>query len=257
MTLTDPAAARVEAAEQALGVSFNNPALLELALVHASLLNEPMSTFESPPEESNERLEFLGDAVLDLIVAEYLYARYPEMPEGQLTVNRAMLVRRETLAGWSQTLGLGDLLRVGRGEVHESGVSQRVLASAFEAIVGAIYLDQGLEAATCFVGRTLDHDASRLLSAADFTNYKGILQEHLQQHGTTLPEYIVTSERGPDHEREFVVESRHHGRPIGAGTGRSKRAAEQAAARDALSRMDLLMKEPPARRKATRDFATC
>lgn len=228
---------RAAVAEQTLGVSFRDPELLQLALVHSSLLNEPLVGSEPVAGESNERLEFLGDAVLDLIVAEYLYRRFPDMPEGRLTVSRATLVRRETLASWAEDMQLGALLRVGRGEVQEGVISQRTLAGAFEAVVGAIYLDQGLEVARSFVEARLDPDVERLLTTADLTNYKGLLQERLQQSDTQLPEYVVVTETGPDHDRTFVVEARHRGQRIGSGEGRSKRIAEQAAAKDALCRM--------------------
>ncbi|MEZ4568822.1 MAG: ribonuclease III [Thermomicrobiales bacterium] len=237
MPVTEPGQDRVDVAEQRLGVAFQDPALLQLALIHSSLLNEPLDASEPRPEESNERLEFLGDAVLDLIVAEYLYQRYPEMPEGRLTVSRATLVRRETLARWAEQLALGDLLRVGRGEVQDGMVSQRILAGAFESVVGAIYLDQGLDRVRSFIDRFLDRDIDSLLSTTDLTNYKGVLQERLQQEDTLLPEYVVISQEGPDHERTFVIEARHRGIAIGVGEGRSKRAAEQAAARDAVRRM--------------------
>ncbi|CAN5772522.1 ribonuclease III [soil metagenome] len=236
--MTDIGRDRIDVAEQTLGVSFTDRDLLQLALVHSSVLNEPLAGSEPEVWESNERLEFLGDAVLDLLVAEYLYRRYPDMPEGRLTVSRAMLVRRETLAGWAEDLNLGALLRVGRGEVQEGVISQRTLAGAFEAVIGAVYLDQGLEAARSFVDGILGRDVERLLTTTDLTNYKGVLQERLQQKDTLLPEYIVVSEEGPDHDRTFIVEARHQGKRIGVGEGRSKRIAEQAAANDALRRIE-------------------
>lgn len=228
---------RIQAAEQALGVTFRDPELLQLALVHSSLLNEPDAELDDQLTESNERLEFLGDAVLGLVVAEYLYRRFPDLPEGRLTVYRATLVRGETLARWARELGLGELLLIGRGEIRAGGISRRILAAAFEAIVGALYLDQGLEAASAFVTRYLERDIERVLSTDDLTNYKGLLQEHIQRYDTVLPTYVVVSQEGPDHERNFVIEARHRGQVIGTGSGRSKRTAEQEAARDALLRL--------------------
>jgi ribonuclease-3 len=228
---------RIQAAEQALGVTFRDPEILRLALVHASLLNEPESNLDELFTESNERLEFLGDSALDLVVAEFLYERFPDLPEGQLTVHRATLVRRETLARWAQELGLGGLLLIGRGEIQAGGISQRILAAAFEAVVGALYLDQGLDAVRAFMAGYLERDVERVLSAGTLTNYKGLLQERIQQDDTLLPTYVVVSQEGPDHERRFVIEARHRGQVIGAGSGRSKRAAEQEAARDALLRL--------------------
>jgi ribonuclease-3 len=228
---------RVQAAEHALGLTFRNPEILQLALVHSSLLNEPDLALEQNVVESNERLEFLGDAALGLVVAEYLYERFPELPEGHLTVHRATLVRRETLARWAGELALGDLLLVGRGEVQEGGISERILAAAFEAVLGALYLDQGLEAVRSFLREYLDRDVERVLATSDLTNYKGLLQERIQRDDTVLPAYVVVSQEGPDHERNFVIEARHQGQVIGRGEGRSKRMAEQMAARDALLRI--------------------
>jgi ribonuclease-3 len=242
--VTDGRAARLDLAEQALGVEFDDHNLLQLALVHASLLNEPAAASAPDFEESNERLEFLGDAVLDLLVAEHLYRRFPELPEGRLTVMRATLVRRETLAAWAEQLKLGALLWVGGGEVQDGVVSQRTLAGAFEAVVGALYLDQGFETTRAFIERILEQDSERLLALRDLTNYKGLLQEQLQQADTLLPEYVVISETGPDHDRTFVIEVRHRGLMLGAGAGRSKRIAEQAAAQDALRRMAQRNGEP-------------
>ena len=235
--MTDERRERLDRAEQALGVKFRERELLQLALVHSSLLNEPAGDSEPEFKKSNERLEFLGDAVLDLLVADYLYSRFPDLPEGRLTVMRATLVRRETLAEWAGEMGLGALLYVGRGEVQDGVISQRTLAGAFEAVVGALYLDQGFETARSFIDGLLEQDGERLLATRDLTNYKGLLQEWIQQADTLLPEYVVVSERGPDHDRTFVIEVRHRGIMIGSGTGRSKRVAEQAAAQDALCRM--------------------
>jgi ribonuclease-3 len=228
---------RIQAAERALGVTFENPEILRLALVHSSLLNEPDAGLDDEFTESNERLEFLGDSALDLVVAEFLYERFPELSEGQLTVHRATLVRRETLARWAEELGLGELLLVGRGEIQAGGISQRILAAAFEAAIGALYLDQGLEAVRAFMAGYLERDVERVLAAGTLTNYKGLLQERIQQDDTLLPTYVVVSQEGPHHERNFVIEARHRGQVIGAGSGRSKRAAEQEAARDALMRL--------------------
>jgi ribonuclease-3 len=238
--VADAISARVRAAEHALGVTFRDPTLLQLALVHSSLLNEPEGYEQPMFDASNERLEFLGDAALSLLVAEYLYDDYPDVPEGRLTVYRAILVRRETLARWARELSLDDLLFIGRGETQAEIVGDRILAGAFEAVLAAVYLDQGLDSARAFLKRLLDRDAAQLLAAPrghpDLTNYKGLLQERIQRDDTMLPAYVVVSQAGPDHERQFVVEVRHRGRTIGHGSGRSKRAAEQAAARDALAR---------------------
>lgn len=229
---------RLGQVEAALGVTFSSPDLLRQALVHASYLNEQEELgLESFPR-SNERLEFLGDAVLGLIVADYLYHRHDDMDEGNLTVNRATLVRTETLARWTRELGLGDSLYIARGEgALGDRVGDRIMAGAFEALVGALYLDQGIEAVRKLMERLLDRDAESLLQRRDLTNYKGELQEILQGRYQTLPEYEIVETRGPAHDRYFVVEVVHQDTTIGHGGGRSRRLAEQEAAKDAIERL--------------------
>lgn len=224
--------------ENALHYQFTSPKLLQQALVHSSYLNEQDETGQIRFGGSNERLEFLGDAVLGFIVADYLYHRFPEVDEGALTVHRATLVRRETLARWARDLGLDDVLYIARGESRAVGqVGDRIMAGTFEAVLGALYLDQGIEAAREVIERMLDRDVEKLLFHRDLTNYKGQLQEIIQERDQELPEYEVTETIGPAHDRYFVVRAVHRGETIGQGGGRSKRAAEQAAAKDALERM--------------------
>jgi ribonuclease-3 len=217
--------------EHRLGVVFRDASLLEQALTHSSYLNESADTSGS----CNERLEFLGDAVLGMVVAERLYASNPDYQEGRLTSLRSMIVRRESLATTARKLGLGDCLRLGRGEEASGGrTKDKNLADAFEAIIGALYLDQGLEVAASFLLRHLG-----LLSpgpeARDWTkNYKALLQEALQARNDSLPRYSTVMAVGPDHDKEFTVEVLLDGQPIGRGSGRSKKMAEFAAARNAL-----------------------
>lgn len=233
----DPAE-RTRRVEDALHYHFQSPDLLQQALVHSSYLNEQLEAGRQQFDTSNERLEFLGDAVLGFIVADYLYRRHSEMDEGELTVNRATLVRRETLANWAQELGLDDVLYIARGESRGAGqVGDRIMAGTFEAVLGALYLDQGIEPAREVIERMLDRDVDRLLRKRDLTNYKGQLQEIIQEQDQELPEYEVVEMTGPAHNRYFVVRAVHHDATIGQGGGRSKRAAEQAAAKDALERM--------------------
>ncbi len=217
-----------------LDIQFTDSQLLLQALVHTSYLNEQSEELGPTFTDSNERLEFLGDAVIGLIVAEYLYTRHPQMTEGQLTVNRAMLVRRETLAAWAREFQLDSFLYIARGEAASS---DRTLAGLFEAITGALYLDQGLPAAERFIHRLLDRDAEHLVNQHDLTNYKGLLQEMLQNRGEPPPTYQLIETSGPAHDRHFTVAAVHNQRTIGNGSGRSKRVAEQAAAKNALEHL--------------------
>jgi len=231
---------RIERAQQALGIRFRNPELLRLALVHRSFLNERGVEAQTVIQQSNERLEFLGDALIGLIVAEYVYRRYPRLPEGALTSNRVSLVRTETLADWATRFGLHELLYMARGELGPHGeVRPRMLAGAFEAVLGAVYLDRGMRAAKRFMRTLLQDDADRIITISETTNYKGRLQELIQNRDRTTPGYRTVKSTGPAHDRVFVVEAVLRGETIGTGAGPSKRLAEQEAARDALERLAL------------------
>lgn len=231
-------AERLARLQTALGITFQNPELLLLALVHSSYLNEQEEWDGAPLEGSNERLEFLGDALLGFITADYLFERHSDFSEGELTVSRAALVRTETLAVWAREFALDELLYLARGERGEDGsVSVRVLAGAFEALLGALYLDQGLEAARTFLLGLLDRDGAGIIRTRQSTNYKGRLQELLQQRAQTTPLYRIVRESGPAHSRQFIIEVMHQGERLGRGSGPSKRVAEQAAARDALEQL--------------------
>jgi ribonuclease-3 len=217
--------------EAVSGLTFRDHSLLQRALTHRSYLNEH-------PEfalEDNERLEFLGDAVLDFFVGEYLYHHFPEMHEGRLTSLRAALVCEEALARFARTLDLGDYLLMGYGEV-ESGGRKRpaILCAAFEALTGALYLDQNMEAVGRFVRRLMEPEIARILAYNLDKDPKSLLQELSQGELQLTPAYRTVAVRGPDHAREFTVEALIGGRMYGRGTGRSKRAAAQEAARQAL-----------------------
>ena len=216
--------------EHRIGVVFRDPSLLEQALVHSSFLNESAHTNDG----CNERLEFLGDAVLGMVVAEHLYERHPKYQEGRLTSLRSTIVRRESLAATAREMGLGDCLLLGKGELASGGRSkEKNLADVFEAIIGALYLDQGIAVAAPFVLRHLG--LLQLESEAnDWCNYKALLQETLQARNDSLPRYRTVMAVGPDHDKEFTVEVLLDGQPIGHGMGRSKKAAEFAAAHNAL-----------------------
>jgi ribonuclease III len=219
----------------ALGIDLANPAYLRLALTHRSVLHEwatIRTTTPLPP--SNERLEFLGDAVLGLVVAHDLYERYPDAQEGDLTHWRVALVRAERLVSWAREISLGDYLYLGAGEKITAGARDRMLAGAFEALIAAIALDAGLEAAGGFVLRFARRDLATIVSEAEPANPKGRLQEVLQERFRKGPTYRIVGTDGPDHARIFTAEALIDGERLGAGSGASKRDAEQAAAQDAL-----------------------
>lgn len=217
--------------QETINLWFTDQALLEESLVHRSFLNENPD-FLLP---SNERLEFLGDALLDFVVGEYLYQRCPEMDEGRLTSLRAALIKAETLARFAGSIRLGDFLYLSRGE-DEGGGRSRVglLADAFEALVAAIYLDRGLESTKDFVMRFVEGEATRILETGLERDHKSRLQEWAQRRFQVTPVYRTVMERGPDHAKQFTVEVLIGDRVYGEGEGPSKQAAEQHAAQQAL-----------------------
>jgi ribonuclease-3 len=218
-----------------LGITFQDPYLLRMALTHRSVLHDWAMVKElNAHRESNERLEFLGDALLGAIIADYLYHYDPEANEGTLTRWRVAIVRAETLVDWARQLGLADALYLGTGEQVSQGVRDRMLAGAFEALLGAIYLDQGREAAIAFVHGFIQREVEEILGREEMTNPKGRLQELLQEEEGVAPEYETLAVEGPDHARYFTVEVTLHGERLAVGEGRSKREAQQAAARAAL-----------------------
>lgn len=230
---------------RALGVSFRNPALLQEALVHRSYLNENPSCGLA----ANERLEFLGDAVLGFIVAHWLYQRNPHMDEGGLTTLRSAIVRQETLAQAAARLSLGEHLLLGRGE-RTSGGAQRPanLACAFEAVVGAIFLDRGIAQARRFVLRALAPALEEMVKGSPPIDSKSLLQQVVQARWHTIPTYRTVSAQGPDHAKVFTVEVVVGEQIMGVGTGRSKRAAERAAAERALASLSDAPPAPGAQR---------
>jgi ribonuclease-3 len=231
---------RVERAMQALGVEFRDRSLIRLALVHRSFLNERGADVQTVIDQSNERLEFLGDSLLGLFSAEWVYRHYPDQPEGVLTAHRVSLVRTETLAEWARQFGLHELVYMARGELGPNGeVRPRLLAGALEAVLAAIFLDRGITAARAFIRKLFRADAARMIEESEATNYKGRLQELIQERERVTPGYRTVRATGPAHDREFVVEAVLRGQPLGSGTGPNKRAAEQEAARNALERLAL------------------
>jgi len=220
--------------QQILGVFFKDPSLLEQALVHSSYVNEnPGSALTS-----NERLEFLGDAVLGSVIAEKLYHDLPSFTEGEMTKLRATLVCRDTLAQAARAIGLGDYLYLGKGEEASGGQHKPVnLAGALEAVIAAIYLDQGAATAKDFVLRLFDKEFQKVVSQGAEVNYKSQLQELIQAREQQTPAYHVIEATGPDHDRRFTVEVKVGDTVLGRGSGRSKKEAETEAARSALERL--------------------
>lgn len=218
-----------ESLEEALCIHFQNPVLLQMALTHRSYIYETAGEGLS----SNERLEFLGDSILAFISADYLYRTFPALSEGELSDLRAALVREETLANFAREIELGSFLLMGKGE-QSSGGSQRVLASAFEAVLGALYLDQGLEAVQRFLLPRLEPLAHNIVSKRLFKDPKSLFQELAQAHSGITPSYRLVGQEGPSHKREFTVEVLLGEEVAGRGQGRSKQAAEREAARVAL-----------------------
>jgi ribonuclease III len=236
--------------ETALGHRFAKPGLLVRALTHRSLAREQSQ--ESVAQDDNERLEFLGDAVLGLVVAEALYAAHPEWREGELTRVRARLVSRQHMAGVAAEIGLGDHLRLSRGE-ERGGLRQKstILSNAMEAVIAALYLDGGLKPVRAFVAARVMGEAAELLAeelrtGAALGNYKSALQERLQAARAGVPVYRVRGESGPDHRKRFLVEVRvkaaagEPGKPLARGMGSTKKRAEQDAARRALDRLQAI-----------------
>lgn len=229
-----------EGLEKKLGYTFQDESLLENALTHSSFANES----KVKCCDSNERLEFLGDAVLGIISAEYLYFHHTHVPEGELTRLRASMVCERSLQGFARSVGLGGWLRLGRGEENTGGRERSsILADAFEAVIAAIYIDGGMPAAKLFVTRFADQFFAAHLESG-VRDYKTELQEIVQKnHGEKL-EYVLVGESGPDHDKQFVVEVHLSHNRIGTGRGGSKKEAEQMAAREALSLMGVLKKSP-------------
>lgn len=225
--LDDERKARLAALEQALSYSFTNVELLNQALTHKSYVHE-----QREPVQHNERLEFLGDAVLGLVISDYCYAEFAKLPEGELSKLRASLVNESNLARVARRLALGSYLLVGRGEELTGGRAKAsLLADTLEAVLAAIYLDSSLQDAYQVVLRCFGTELSTALSEGH-KDYKSELQEYTQEKFGCVPTYTVVREHGPDHDKVFEVELAIRGRLQGFGTGKSKKEAEQTAARN-------------------------
>lgn len=224
----------LNALEERLGYHFSDIRILKTALTHSSYANEVKK--RGIPVRCNERLEFLGDAVLSLITSSYIFSLYPEDSEGDLSKLRSLAVRDIALSEYAMELGMGDCLYLGKGEDNPVGRSRKsTLENAFEAVTGAIYLDGGLAAAEKVVLPFIKKKVAESQQRGETRDYKTILQEIVQMDKGERLEYIPVAEYGPDHSKTFEVEVHLNSNVIGKGTGKSKRMAEQAAARMALS----------------------
>ena len=217
-----------------LGLSISDYGLLSRALTHRSFANEHYEVLED-----NERLEFLGDAVLDFLVGAWLYDQYPEMKEGELTRMRSALVRTDQLGEFARQIGVGAAMRLGRGE-DDGGGRERpaLLCGTFEALIGAIFLSDGVQAVSAFMEPMLESAASQIIAARKEQDPKSLLQEWIQSQGFDHPVYRMVTSNGPDHNKTFEVEVLINGEVKGHGWGQSKQAAAKLAARDALIALD-------------------
>lgn len=217
--------------EAKIGFIFTDRRLIEAAFTHRSYLNEN----RAPGREHNERLEFLGDAVLELVVTEFLYKKYPEKPEGELTAYRAALVNTISIADAATKLGMNEFLLLSRGEAKDTGRARNIiLANAFEALIGAIYLDAGYGAAYAFIESQLFHKTDDVVEKRLWQDAKSRLQEIAQEKVSVTPTYELVNQTGPDHDKRFVVAVFLGSDKTALGEGRSKQEAEQDAAGKAL-----------------------
>lgn len=224
---------QLEEFEKKIGYIFKNKLLLKRALTHSSYANEKRDS-----EQSYERLEFLGDSILGFVTAEYLFKAYPDLPEGRLTKSRASIVCERSLCEFSKRLDIGEFLFLSHGEKHSGGRERpSILADVFEATIAAIYIDSGdLEEAKKFTLKFISPAAEKQ-TVKPFKDYKTMLQEIVQQNPQEKLEYVVVSESGPDHDKHFKVEVHLNNNVIGKGGGKSKKGAQQQAAREALELM--------------------
>jgi ribonuclease III len=231
--MTEERRAELVRLSEQIGVPFHRLSLLDEALTHSSYTNESKNCMPH-----NERLEFLGDAVLELASSTYLYERFPDCSEGELTKMRASLVQSETLARLARGLELGSHLLLGRGELLGGGADrQNNLENAFEAVIGAVYLDGGWETARDYVARQFATEVLSVKRSHVSRDYKTTLQEHIQQKRHESISYELIGESGPDHDKRFTTRVLIGGESMGEGTGRSKKEAEQQAAAEALSHL--------------------
>lgn len=218
--------------ETRIGHVFKNKKFLETAFTHRSFINEN----RTPGREHNERLEFLGDAVLELVVTEFLFAKYPENPEGDLTAYRAALVNTQSISEAATQLNMNEFLLLSRGESKDTGRARSIiLANAFEAVIGALYLDQGYNVARDFIASQLFYKTDEVVEKRLWQDAKSHLQELSQEKAGVTPTYELVNQSGPDHDKKFVIAATISGERIALGEGKSKQEAEQNAAQKALA----------------------
>jgi ribonuclease-3 len=223
--------------EAKLGYRFKDPELLAHALVHRSFLTGK----DIPYTNNNERLEFLGDSVLNMLTTEFLYRKYPDDPEGELSKRKSAIVSGHACAQSSKEWNLSEYIKLGKAEAKMGGRGKEsILADAYEAVLGAVYLDGGLEEVRAILNKYHFPRVSDIIVADDFVNYKSELLEYLQGKLHTVPEYVLMGESGPEHEKVFTVETRVNGKTYGSGQGGSKKRAEQESAHKTL---EMLMAE--------------
>lgn len=216
---------------QSFSIDISDETVLRQAFIHRSYLNET----KDKGLRSNERLEFLGDSVLSLIVSHYLYLKFPESPEGHLTNYRSSIVKTTSLASAAQELGLGVYLHMAKGEAESGGKENpSLLADTYEALLGVIYLERGFEKVKVFVQETLLTKLDEIIATGKYRDFKSVFQEQVQEKLRVSPVYAVVSTSGPDHAKEFEVEVLVNGKRLGLGKGKSKQEAEQMAAQAAL-----------------------
>lgn len=225
---------RLKELESVIHYTFADPGKLLLALTHSSYANERKNDGLC----SNERLEFLGDAVLNIVTSDYIYRNYPSLPEGELTKTRAAIVCEGSLMKCANSIGLGNYLLLGRGEENTGGRTRTsILSDAFEALIGAIYLDGGLQQASEFIFRAMKELFGEITTSELYKDYKTQFQELVQKKGEHKISYRILDEKGPDHDKVFVVQVYVGENALGTGEGKSKKEAEQIAARNALENL--------------------
>lgn len=223
--------------EEKIGVKFNNQNLLIQAFTHRSYLNEN----RKENIEHNERLEFLGDAVMELVTTDYLFNKFPNHNEGDLTAFRASLVNTQSISNVASELGFNDFLRLSKGESKDEGRARSyILANTFESVIGAIYLDQGFEKAHDFILRFLTPNLEKILNDGSWIDAKSKLQEVIQEEKGITPSYKTVREDGPDHDKIFTVALYYNEEEISTGTGKSKQEAEQDVARKILKQKNII-----------------
>ncbi|MTI79847.1 MAG: ribonuclease III [Firmicutes bacterium] len=232
--------------QQRLGINWSEPGLFYQALTHSSCAHENRNMGLT----HNQRLEFLGDAVLELVISDYLYNKFPQSAEGELTKLRAAVVCEPSLAKVAKDLALGMCLRMGRGEERSGGRERpSILADAFEALLGAVYLDKGLEVSRKVILNELQPVIKDVVEGRLEKDYKTELQEMLQQHSADPVNYVILKEEGPDHDKTFTAGVIYRGKEVGRGKGHSKKEAEQRAAKEALTSFTATMRKQPRNRR--------